>query len=65
MPQKWTGKVVGYMHVKGISFQELAEELGWTKSYISMILGSKRNPPEAETKIRQAISNIEKRRANG
>lgn len=38
MPEAWTGNLIGKMHNKGITYDDLAEEMGVTKSYISMIL---------------------------
>lgn len=45
MPEAWTGNLIGKMHNKGITYDDLAEEMGVTKSYISMILNGKRKPP--------------------
>lgn len=45
MPEAWTGNLIGKMHNKNVTYDELAEEMGVTKSYISMILNGKRKPP--------------------
>ena len=62
MPDKWTGKIVGKMHVNRITYEELGKELGCTKSYTSMILNGVRKPPNAEQRFTEAINNILARR---
>lgn len=47
MPETWTGNLIGRMHNKGITYDDLAEEMGVGKAYISMILNGKRKPPRA------------------
>jgi predicted transcriptional regulator len=58
MPEKWTGKVVGKMHVESITQFELASELGVTKNYVSMILHGKRNPPDAKERFNNALDRV-------
>lgn len=62
MPEKWTGRIVGIMHVNQISYEELARELGVTKPYAGMILNGVRKPPDAEKRVSAAINNILARR---
>lgn len=38
LPEKWTGRLVGKMHCNRVTYDELAEELGVTKAYVSLIL---------------------------
>ncbi len=38
MPEKWTGDLVGKMHVNHVTLAELGKELGITKAYVGMIL---------------------------
>lgn len=54
----WVGDVVGLMHCNRISGQQLAEHLGVTREYVSMILNGKREPVGAEEMIRNALSEI-------
>ena len=35
MPETWTGNLIGKMHNKDVTYDELAEEMGVTKSYVS------------------------------
>lgn len=63
MPEAWTGNLIGKMHNKGITYDDLAEEMGVTKSYISMILNGKRKPPGIRERMDTAVSNIIQRRS--
>jgi transcriptional regulator with XRE-family HTH domain len=67
MPEKWTGTVVGKMHVNCITYDELAAKLGYTKAYISMILNGSRRPAGAKQKFQQALDELiqQKTKANG
>lgn len=55
---KWTGDVVGEMHVNKIKFEELANELGWNVKYLSSVLNCRRSPKDAEKKCREALENL-------
>ena len=55
MPKKWTGDLVGLMHNHKISFQALADCLGVTNRYVSMVLNGHREPPGAESRFRAAV----------
>ena len=63
MPKAWTGRVVGKMHTNGITYEEVAAELNVTKSYISMLLNSKREPANARERIETAVNTIIERKA--
>lgn len=58
MRKKWTGAIVGKMHVESITYEELAQKLGCTKAYVSMILNGSRNPAGAEQRFRQALDEL-------
>lgn len=62
MPEAWTGKLIGKMHNKGITYDDLAEEMGVTKSYISMILNGKRKPPGIKDRMNTAVNSIGQRK---
>lgn len=62
MPEKWTGRLVGKMHNEEITYDELAEELGVTKSYVSMILNGARKPDGIKERMENAVNAIVKRR---
>lgn len=46
------------MHNKGVSYDDLAEEMGVGKAYISMILNGKRKPPNIRKRMEEALENI-------
>lgn len=58
MLKKWTGDVVGEMHINKISSSELAAHLGVTPEYISMVLNGHREPKGIEDRLRNAIEEI-------
>lgn len=62
MPKAWTGRIVGKMHTNGITYEEVADELKVTKSYISMLLNSKREPDDARERLESAVNAIIERR---
>lgn len=58
MIAQWTGDVIGEMHVAGVSMKRLADELGWNVKYLSAVLNCRREPKDAEQKVRAALSAI-------
>ena len=58
MPKKWTGNLVGLMHDNKISKTQLAEKLGVTREYVSMVLNGHREPAGAEDKFRAAVNEL-------
>lgn len=58
MPAQWTAEIIGEMHLYRISKKSLAERLGMTPEYISMVLNGHRDPPEAEGRFRKAVAEI-------
>lgn len=64
MPEPWTGRLIGRMHNNEVTLEQLAERLGWTKSYCSMILNSKRKPRGIREKMETAVSELIKEKEN-
>lgn len=62
MLEAWTGRAVGKMHMLHITNREVAEKMGVTNRYLSMILNGHRNPPGAEQRVGAAIDEIERER---
>lgn len=58
MPAQWTGDLVGQMHKHKISKGRLAEKLGMTREYVSMVLNGHRDPAGAEEKFRAALEEL-------
>lgn len=56
--EKWIADVIGKMHVNKITQIQLAEKMGVTNNYISMILLGKKKPKDAEQRINAAIDEI-------
>ncbi len=62
LPEKWTGRLIGRMHNERITYDELAAELGVTKSYISMILNGKRSPDGIRNRMEDAVDRLIQRK---
>lgn len=62
MPEKWTGRLIGKMHNEGVTYDDVAAEMGVTKSYISMILNGARKPDGARSRLEGAVDAIIARR---
>lgn len=62
MPEKWTGRLIGQMHNEKVTYDDLAKELGVTKSYISMILNGARKPEGARERMESAVAAIVQRK---
>lgn len=58
MPEKWTGKLVGRMHNERVRIEDIANQLGVSKGYISMILNGKRTPDGAKERLNGAFTAI-------
>lgn len=55
---KWTGELIGKMHNHKVTLQELADHMGMTKGYVSMILNCQRKPPNAEERFNAALNEL-------
>lgn len=62
MPEKWTGELLCKMHNNCISRADLANELGCTKAYISMLLNGRKKSPTAESRLNAAVDAIIQRK---
>lgn len=58
MLAQWIGELVGQMHNNKISKTQLAEHMGVSREYVSMILNGHREPAGAENKFRDAVTEI-------
>lgn len=65
MPEKWTGRLIGKMHNECVTYDDLAEELGVTKSYVSMILNSTRKPRGIQDRMETAFESVVSKRKGG
>ena len=60
----WIAKAVGLMHLHKITQKSLANHLGVTDEYISMILNGKKTPKNAELRIMAALNEIIEQRSS-
>ena len=58
MPAQWTGDVLAKMHIEKITSKRLAEHLGYSKEYVSMVLNGKREPKNAEQVFRKGLDEL-------
>ena len=58
MPKKWTGDLVGLMHNHRIGKADLADELGVTREYVSMVLNGHREPAGAQERFETAVNRL-------
>lgn len=65
MPAQWTASIISEMHLSHITQKQLAEFLGMTPEYVSMILNGHREPAGAEQRFRKAISDLQGQDSTG
>lgn len=58
MPAQWTGRLIGEMHVAGVTAKQLAAEAGWHEKYLSAVLNGHREPKKAEETLRAALARL-------
>lgn len=58
MPAQWTAELIGKMHLNGITKKQLAERMGITPEYVSMVLNGHREPEGAEARFMNALSTL-------
>ena len=63
MVEVWTGSIVGLLHTHKIKQAELAQEMGVTAQYVSMVLNGKKNPKDIKDRMEEAIRAIVERRS--
>ena len=64
MAEQWTADIVARLHIHGITRRELADELGVTAQWVTMVLnGKKKAASEMPDRMDAAISAIAARRS--
>lgn len=58
MPAQWTADLIGEMHLARVSKKQLAERLGVTPEYVSMVLNGHRDPDGASRRFKDALDQI-------
>lgn len=64
MPAQWTACLIGKMHLNGVTKKQLAEYMGITPEYMSMVLNGHREPDGAEERFTEALSSFLSERPN-
>lgn len=62
MAEQWTADIVAKLHLQGITRRELADELGVTAQYVTMVLNGKKSPAGMQERMETAIAEIVSRR---
>lgn len=63
MLAQWIGDFVGKMHRNKVTITQMAQELGVTREYLSMILNGHREPTGISKRLNDALDSvIEKRK---
>ena len=58
MLAQWTGDFVGRMHRHRVTITQLAQQMGVTREYLSMILNGHREPSGIEQRMNDALDKI-------
>jgi len=58
MPAQWTADLIGKMHLNKISKKMLAEQLGVTPEYVSMVLNGHREPEGVAQRFNVAVDEL-------
>ena len=65
MLAQWIVSFIGQKHYHKVKNKQLAEELGYTDEYVSMVLNGHREPADAEQKFTAALERIVAKRKDG
>ena len=66
MLAQWIGDFVGRMHRNRVTITQIAQEMGVTREYLSLILNGHREPPGIVDRLNEALdSAINKNRTQG
>ncbi len=65
MPAQWTGELVGKMHIYSVSCRELADRIGCSNKWLSMVINGHRNPKNAERRFMAALDELIKEKEEG
>jgi transcriptional regulator with XRE-family HTH domain len=64
MLAQWIGVFVGRMHQYRVTITQLAQEMGVTREYLSMILNGHREPNGIEQRMNNALDNLVKKQGH-
>jgi transcriptional regulator with XRE-family HTH domain len=58
MLAQWIGDFVGRMHRHRVTITQIAQEMGVTREYLSLILNGHREPPGIEKRMNDALNSV-------
>lgn len=58
MLAQWIGDFVGRMHRHRVTITQIAQEMGVTREYLSLILNGHREPPGIEKRMNDALDSV-------
>ena len=58
MPEQWTAKLVGELHMRRLTAKQLAAQVGWNEKYLSAVLNGHRTPKGAQGTLEQALAQL-------
>lgn len=65
MLAQWTGDLVGRMHRYKVTITQLAQQMGVTREYVSMILNGHRSPDGIEQRMNDALNILVEKQNDG
>ena len=65
MLAQWIGDFVGRMHRHRVTITQIAQEMGITREYLSMILNGHREPPDIEKRLNDALDSVIEKNSMG
>lgn len=65
MLAQWIGDFVGRMHRYRVTITQIAQEMGVTREYLSMILNGHREPTGIDKRMNEALDNLIQKQNHG
>ena len=65
MLAQWIGDFVGQMHRYRVTITQIAQEMGVTREYLSMILNGHREPAGIAERMNKALNSVIEKNAKG
>ena len=65
MLAQWIGDFVGRMHRYRVTITQIAQEMGVTREYLSMILNGHREPTGIDKRMNEALDNLIQKQSHG
>lgn len=62
MPEEWTGELLCKMHNNRVTRKDIADEIGCSKAYITMLLNGTKTSATAKERLNAATDAVIKRK---